>query len=322
MIDVGIIGGAGFTGGELMRLLVNHPEVNISFVRSNSQRGKRIVEVHKDLKGDIELDFEYSDPPESLDLIFLCMGHGKSKQFLEESSVSAQTRIIDLSHDFRLTGPDHNFVYGLPELSRQSVSGADKVANPGCFATAIQLALLPLAAQDLLHQEVHVNAITGSTGAGAGLLPTTHFSWRQNNLSVYKAFEHQHLAEIRQSLSAAGSSHLPFINFIPIRGDFTRGIFCTAYTEVDLNFNQIQELYAQYYLEHPFTLVSKDSISLKEVINTNKCFLHLQYYQGKLLVTSIIDNLIKGASGQATQNMNLMFGLPEDLGLKLKATAF
>ena len=322
MIKVGIIGGAGFTGGELMRLLVHHPEAEISFVHSNSQQGKSVSQVHKDLEGDIDLEFEKSALPDSLDVVFLCMGHGKSKEFLQQNPVNKKTRIIDLSQDFRIEKPGNDFIYGLPELNRDRIKQSQKVANPGCFATAIQLALLPLAANNLLEKEVHVHALTGSTGAGAGLLPTTHFSWRQNNLSVYKAFDHQHLAEIRQSLTVAGNSQLPFINFIPVRGDFTKGIFCTAYSEVGLAQEHLQERYSIYYENHPFTMVLSEPISLKQVINTNKCFIHLQYHQGKILITSIIDNLIKGASGQAVQNMNLMFGISEDSGLRLKATAF
>ena len=322
MIKAGIIGGAGFTGGELMRLLVNHPQAEIAFVHSNSQKGRPVDSVHKDLKGEIALSFEQDDPPHTLDVLFLCMGHGKSREYLQQAELSERIKVIDLSHDFRLKNPENPFLYGLPELNRDQIKQATKVANPGCFATAIQLALLPLAAHELIDHEVHVNAVTGSTGAGAGLLPTTHFSWRQNNLSVYKAFNHQHLAEIRQSLQAAGNPELPFINFIPVRGDFTKGIFCTAYTEVAQDPHQLQEIYQHYYAEHPFTVVSKEVISLKEVINTNKCFLHLQYFEGKLLITSVIDNLIKGASGQAVQNMNLMFGLPEDSGLRLKASGF
>ena len=322
MIKAGIIGGAGFTGGELMRLLVNHPEISIEFVFSNSQKGKPVTAVHKDLTGDIHLEFEQSEPPDSLDIIFLCLGHGKSKEFLDSYPVSRGTKIIDLSHDFRLKGEGNDFVYGLPELNREQIKLSEYVANPGCFATAIQLALLPLAANGLIEQEVHINAITGSTGAGAKLLPTTHFSWRQNNLSVYKAFEHQHLGEINQSLKQAADSEIPFLNFIPIRGDFTKGIFCTAYTSVEQQPDVLNRMYQEYYHEHPFTILSDQDISLKQVINTNKCFLQLHYFQGKLLVTSIIDNLLKGASGQAVQNMNLMLGLPEDLGLKLKATGF
>jgi len=321
MIKLGIIGGAGFTGGELLRLLVNHPEAEVVFVHSNSQHGKAVSSVHKDLKGEIDLDFEQKAPP-PLDLLYLCLGHGKTKEYLGQHPLQENTRVIDLSHDFRISQPGNPFVYGLPELNRDTLQTANKIANPGCFATAIQLALLPLAANNLITREVHVNAVTGATGAGAGLLSTTHFSWRQNNLSVYKAFEHQHLAEIRQGLRQAGGPGLPEINFIPVRGDFTKGIFCTAYTEVDGSLPQFQEIYGEYYQDHPFTFVSEDPISLKEVINTNKCYLHLQYLQGKLLVTSIIDNLIKGASGQAIQNMNLMFQLPENTGLKLKATGF
>ncbi len=321
MIKVGIIGGAGFTGGELLRLLVNHPEVEVAFVHSNSQQGKPVAVVHKDLKGEIDLYFEQKAPP-PLDLLFLCMGHGKSEKYLEQQPLEATTRIIDLSHDFRMSKAGNPFVYGLPELNRDQIKTAKRIANPGCFATAIQLALLPLAANQLIVNDIHVNAVTGATGAGAGLLPTTHFSWRQNNLSIYKAFEHQHLAEIRQSLKQAGNSQLPEINFIPVRGDFTKGIFCTAYTEVSGNLDEFQKIYEQYYMDHPFTLISEEPVSLKEVINTNKCYLHLQYHHGKLLVTSIIDNLIKGASGQAIQNMNLMFQLPERTGLKLKATGF
>ncbi len=321
MIKVGIIGGAGFTGGELLRLLVNHPEAEVAFVHSNSQKGKPVASVHKDLKGEIDLEFEQKEPP-PLDLLFLCLGHGKTREYLKQQPVQSNTRIIDLSDDFRISYPGNPFVYGLPELNRDRLKTADKVANPGCFATAIQLALLPLAANSLMSHEIHVHAVTGATGAGAGLLSTTHFSWRQNNLSVYKAFEHQHLAEIRQSLEQAGGSPFPEINFIPVRGDFTKGIFCTAYTAVDGSLNQFQKIYGEYYQDHLFTVVSEEPISLKEVINTNKCYLHLQYHRGKLLVTSIIDNLIKGASGQAVQNMNLMFRLPESTGLKLKATGF
>lgn len=322
MIKAGIIGGAGFTGGELMRLLVNHPQTEIAFVHSNSQQGKPIASVHKDLLGDVTLSFDGSAHPDSLDVLFLCMGHGKSREYLVEHPVAGDMKVIDLSQDFRISENGNSFVYGLPELNRELIVTSRKVANPGCFATAIQLALLPLAANDLIKEEVHVNAVTGATGAGAGLLSTTHFSWRQNNLSVYKAFEHQHLSEIRQGLRNAGNSDLPFLNFIPVRGDFTKGIFCTAYTRVNQDLDELSELYQKYYRDHPFTVVSDEPISLKEVINTNKCYLHLQQYRDKLLVTGIIDNLIKGASGQAIQNMNLMFGLPENLGLRLKATAF
>ena len=322
MIKTGIIGGAGYTGGELLRLLIHHPGAEVVFVHSNSQKGKAVASVHKDLKGDINLNFEQSQPPPDLDVLFLCMGHGKSKEFLSSYKVPDGIKVIDLSHDFRLSSAGNTFIYGLPELNREKIKSATKVANPGCFATAIQLALLPLADEQLIQNEVHVHAVTGSTGAGAGLLATTHFSWRQNNLSVYKAFEHQHLAEIRESLVQAGNEGLPFINFIPVRGDFTKGIFCTAYTEVDLGLEELTKIYQQYYLNHPFTVVSAEAISLKEVVNTNKCYLHLQQHQNKLLITSIIDNLVKGASGQAVQNMNIMFDFPEDQGLRLKASGF
>jgi N-acetyl-gamma-glutamyl-phosphate reductase len=316
MIKAGIIGGAGFTGGELMRLLVNHPEVEVVFAHSNSQHGKMVSSVHKDLQGDIELEFKKEAPPQ-LDVLFLCLGHGNTKEYLRTSPTPESTKIIDLSHDFRINNETNPFIYGLPELNRDKIRTAGKVANPGCFATAIQLALLPLAANGFLKNEVHVNAVTGATGAGASLLPTTHFSWRQNNLSVYKAFEHQHLAEIHQSLQQADGSSSPNISFIPIRGDFAKGIFCTAYSKIDGSFIQFLEMYKDYYADHPFTIVSEESISLKDIINTNKCYLHLQYYEGKLLITSIIDNLIKGASGQAIQNMNLMSDLPERTGLNL-----
>jgi len=322
MIKAGIIGGAGYTGGELLRLLLNHPQVEISFVHSNSQQGKPVTDVHKDLEGETDLMFEQSEVPESLDVLFLCMGHGKSKEFFDQQTLPDKIKVIDLSHDFRLSAPGNSFIYGLPELNRDTIITSDRIANPGCFATAIQLALLPLASRQLISEEVHVHAITGSTGAGAGLLPTTHFSWRQNNLSVYKAFQHQHLAEINQSLEQSAGSEVPFVNFIPIRGDFTRGIFCTAYTRVEQPFESLKDLYKQFYSSHPFTVVADQSVSLKQVVNTNKCLLQLQYHQGKLLITSCIDNLVKGASGQAVQNLNLMFGMEEDLGLRLKASAF
>jgi N-acetyl-gamma-glutamyl-phosphate reductase len=322
MIKVAIIGGAGYTGGELLRLLVNHPDTEVTFVHSNSQKGKPVTSIHKDLKGDIDLTFQQSKVPGSIDVLFLCMGHGKSKEYLNKNPVPSTTKVVDLSHDYRLSESADSFLYGLPELNRDKIRTSRKIAHPGCFATAIQLALLPLAHNRLITKEFHVHAITGSTGAGASLLPTTQFSWRQNNLSVYKAFDHQHLAEIRQSLKQAGNTGLPDINFIPIRGDFTKGIFCTVYTQIEGNLDQFQNLYGEFYRHHPFTVLSSDPISLKEVVNTNKCMLHLQYHQGNLLITSVIDNLIKGASGQAVQNMNLMCGLAEDAGLRLKATGF
>ncbi len=319
MFKVGIIGGAGYTGGELIRLLMHHPQVDLQFVHSNSQAGQKVSAVHKDLLGDTDLEFIEGQVPAS-DVVFLCLGHGKSQSFLERNTISETTRIIDLSQDFRHQNSPE-FIYGLPEANRSLISGSTKVANPGCFATAIQLALLPLAQANLLEHDVHIQAITGSTGAGVSPLPTTHFSWRAQNLSEYKAFEHQHLQEITETISNYHTD-VPEINFIPVRGDFPKGIFCTAYTNCDLTTSQALTLYQDFYQEHPFTWVSDQNVSLKEVINTNKCFVQVQQKKGKLLITSIIDNLIKGASGQAIQNMNLMLGLPETSGLKLKAVGF
>jgi len=319
MFKAGIIGGAGYTGGELIRLLMHHPQVDLQFVHSNSQAGQKVSAVHKDLLGDTDLEFVNGEVPAG-DVVFLCLGHGKSQSFLEQNTISESTKIIDLSQDFRHhTSPE--FTYGLPEANRSKINASTKVANPGCFATAIQLALLPLAQANLLKYDVHVHAITGSTGAGVSPLPTTHFSWRAHNLSVYKAFEHQHLQEITETLQNY-NAEVPEINFIPVRGDFTKGIFCTAYTDCDLTAAQALTLYQDFYQEHPFTWVSDQTVSLKEVINTNKCFLQVHQKKGKLLITSIIDNLVKGASGQAIQNMNLMLGLPETSGLKLKAIGF
>lgn len=321
MINAGIAGGAGYTAGELLRILLNHPQVNVTYVHSSSQSGANVSDVHKDLLGETQLKFQQG-PVNDVDVLFLCLGHHRSAEYLTEQTLPGETKVIDLSQDFRLVGADGDFVYGLPELYREQIRQASRVANPGCFATAIQLALLPLAKANLLKSPVQVHAITGSTGAGVQPLTTTHFSWRQNNLSVYKAFQHQHMSEIQQSLKHAGAQVSPEINFIPIRGDFAKGIFCTAYMDIEGSEAQFHELYREFYAPHPFTWIANDTISLKEVINTNKCFLHLEYYQGKLLITSILDNLIKGASGQAVQNMNLMFDQAEDLGLKLKATGF
>lgn len=321
MIKAGIIGGAGYTAGELIRILLNHPSVEISFVMSNSHAGQPLSTVHKDLLGDTDLIFK-KEPDYNADVIFLCLGHGHSKSFLKENQFSENTKIIDLSHDFRIIG-DHSFIYGLPELDRNAIKSATKIANPGCFATGIQLALLPLAVKGLLKQEVHIHAITGSTGAGQSPTDTGHFSWRNNNLSIYKAFEHQHLAEIKQSLiQGSGGISIPELNLIPMRGNFTRGIFISAYTHSTASLNELLNIYTEYYKNHPFTFVSNDTISLKEVVNTNKCLLRVEKHGDKVLITSVIDNLLKGASGQAVQNMNLMFGLEENEGLKLKAIAF
>lgn len=321
MIKIGIVGGAGYTAGELLRLLFNHPQVEIVFVQSSSQKGQPITAVHKDLLGETDLHFTNGALPQ-VDVLFMCLGHERSAAFLKDRTFSESTRIIDLSQDFRHQEAGNPFIYGLPELNRDQIKKSRFLANPGCFATAIQLALLPLASVNGIREEVQVHAITGSTGAGVNPQATTHFSWRQNNLSIYKPFQHQHLKEIRQNLESAGNNPLPEINFIPVRGNFTKGIFCTVYTRVNGTVAKLAALYNDYYQDHPFTLTTTQPVSLKEVINTNKCFLHLQYQQGKLLITSILDNLIKGASGQAVQNMNLMCGLEERTGLNLKATGF
>jgi N-acetyl-gamma-glutamyl-phosphate reductase len=318
-IKIGIIGGAGYTGGELLRILVNHPNVEIVFVHSKSNAGKFIYDVHTDLTGDTVLKFT-NELSNTIGVLFLCSGHGESKKILAENSIDKKIKIIDLSQDHRLN--NSNFVYGLPELNREKIKVADNIANPGCFATCIQLALLPLAANGLLKNDVHISATTGSTGAGQTLNATSHFSWRQNNLSIYKAFEHQHLAEIGQSLVQLQSNFNSELNFIPYRGSFTRGIMASIYTPCDLSLNEIQKLYETYYAVHPFVHISKNSIDLKQVVNTNKCLLYLQKHNDKLLIISCIDNLLKGASGQAVQNMNLLFGLDETTGLKLKASYF
>lgn len=321
-IRAGIVGGAGYTGGEMLRLLINHPEVEIVFVHSNSNGGNLVSDVHTDLLGDTELRFT-EELSAAIDVLFLCVGHGDAKKFLEANPVAAGIKIIDLSQDFRLAAnAGQDWVYGLPELNRERIRTADFVANPGCFATCIQLALLPLTAKGLLKGEVHINATTGSTGAGQSLAATSHFSWRNNNLSVYKAFEHQHLNEIGESLLQLDADLDAVLNFIPQRGDFTRGILAAVYLDSDLTAAQAQLLYEEYYSGHVFTHVSKKNIDLKQVVNTNKGLVHVEKHGGKLLVISIIDNLLKGASGQAVQNMNLMFGLEERQGLRLKASAF
>ncbi len=324
MIQVGIAGGAGYTAGELLRLLVNHPEVAIKSIASSSFAGKMVSEVHQDLIG---TDLQFSkDIDIDIDVLFLCMGHGKSWAFLEEQLVPSVVRIIDLSHDFRLKETAYingrDFIYGLPETNKKAITKATNIANPGCFATAIQEALLPLAAKGWLHSDIHINAITGSTGAGQKPSETTHFSWRNSNASVYKAFEHQHLGEIGETLSQLQQSEVPELNFIPVRGNFTRGIFATLYTQTNRSIEEIKEAYKSYFKEHPFVHISEHPIHLKQVVNTNNVILHLEKIGNKLLITSIIDNLIKGASGQAIQNMNLLFGLDETTGLKLKASNF
>lgn len=325
MKKIGIIGGAGYTAGELFRILINHPKVEIDFIYSTSSAGKPVYSIHEDLMGDTEMLFTDVVNPE-VDVIFLCLGHGNSKAFLEENQFSESTKIIDLSNDFRLNPEANfkgkNFVYGLPELQKDKIKTAQYIANPGCFATAIQLALLPLAKESLLSDDVHINATTGSTGAGIKPTETTHFSWRANNMSHYKAFDHQHLGEIRQSLTQLQTSFDKELLFIPNRGDFTRGIFMTAYLPTEKNIDEILNIYQEYYKDEPFVVVTDKAINLKQVVQTNKCIISLMKKGKYVLLTSIIDNLIKGASGQAIQNMNLMFGWEETLGLKLKSGRF
>ncbi len=319
-VNVGIVGASGYTGGELIRLLLHHPAVELQSLYSRTHAGKPVSEIHSDLLGERALKFSSEIAPE-VDVLFLCLGHGESKKFLQSRTLDAHVKIVDLSQDFR--GPnEHGFVYGLPELQRDTLRHASRIANPGCFATCIQLALLPLAQQHKLHDEIHVSAVTGSTGAGQALSETTHFTWRNNNLSVYKAFEHQHLNEIHHSLRALQPAWQAAINFIPFRGGFTRGILAAVYLNCELSLEQAQEIYASYYAPHPFTHVSRSNPDVKQVVNTNNCVLYLEKHGGKLFIISVLDNLLKGASGQAAQNMNLMFGLEETLGLKLKAVAF
>lgn len=321
-IKVGIVGGAGYTGGEMIRILINHPSVQIKFVHSNSNAGNLISSVHTDLFGDTDLRFT-DELSNDVDVLFLCVGHGNAKKFLDENPVDESVKIIDLSQDFRLrANSGQKWVYGLPELNREQIKSASHIANPGCFATCIQLGLLPLAAKGLLKSEVHLNATTGSTGAGQGLSATSHFSWRNNNLSVYKAFDHQHLNEIGESLKQLDPTFDEVLNFIPQRGDFARGILAAMYLESDLTAGEAQKIYEEYYESHPFTHVSKKNIDLKQVVNTNKALIHVEKHGSKLFIVSIVDNLLKGASGQAVQNMNLIFGLEEGTGLRLKASAF
>ena len=321
MIKVGILGAAGYTGGELIRLLLNHPEAKIVFANSESNAGNLVSDVHEGLIGETELRFTDAMPFDEVDVVFFCFGHGKSEAFLKEHTIPEGVKIIDLAQDFRIKG-DHNYVYGLPEINKKDIQKALHLANPGCFATAIQLALLPAAKMGLLTQDVAVNAITGSTGAGQKPGATTHFSWRNNNLSIYKAFTHQHLAEIRQSLRQVQGSLEADIDFIPYRGDFARGIFCTAVIKTDTKDCDIVAAYKAFYQDAAFTHYSEKGIDLKQVVNTNKALVHVDVFEGKVLVTSAIDNLLKGAVGQAVQNMNLMFGIDETAGLRLKASAF
>ena len=333
-VRVGIIGGAGYTGGELIRILLNHPAAEIVFVQSKSNAGNYLHKVHGDLLGETELKFssEFStrggDQPtgsEGVDVLFLCAGHGAARKFLEENEIDGSIKIIDLSHDFRLLGHSsintRQFIYGLPELNKEKIKSASNIANPGCFATAIQLGLLPLAKAGIL-KDVYTTGITGSTGAGQSLSGTSHFSWRANNIQPYKTFSHQHLSEIGESIQQLQPNSDVGINFVPWRGDFTRGIFISSQLHCDEELTDINKLYKDFYQEHPFTTVSDEQIFLKQAVNNNKCFIYLEKAGTKLVVHSVIDNLLKGASGQAVQNMNLMFGLDETAGLKLKATGF
>lgn len=321
-IKVGVIGGAGYTAGELLRILVNHPNVEIVFVNSSSNARNPIADVHSGLIGETDLVFTSELPFEKVDALFLCSAHGDSKKFMDENDVPASLKIIDLSTDYRQTRDDHDFVYGLPEMNREEICNASHIANPGCFATAIQLALLPLAAAGLLVDEVHVNAITGSTGAGVKPSSTSHFSWRNNNISIYKAFEHQHLLEIEQSMRRLQAGFDKSINFIPVRGNFARGIYATTYTKCDLSLEDAKKLYKDFYKDAAFTFVMDKNPDMKQVVNTNKGIVYLEKHGDKLLIVSMIDNLLKGASGQAVQNMNLMFGLDEKAGLGLKSIGF
>ena len=324
MKTAGIIGGSGYTGGELLRLVLNHPGLTLDFVYSTTRPGFPLSETHPDLLGSTSIDFTDQVNLE-VSVVFLCLGHGNSYKFLEQNKFSEQTLIIDLSNDFRLSAHSEfmgrTFIYGLPERNKEAIEQATAIANPGCFATVIQLALLPLATAKKLTNSIHVNATTGSTGAGVGLSATAHFSWRNNNMSWYKPFTHQHLGEIGESINELQGSATQMY-FLPQRGDFTRGIFTTAYTAFDGSIEEAVALYTDYYANDPFTHVSKQEIALKQVINSNNCFLHLHLHKGTLLITSVIDNLIKGASGQAIQNMNLIYGWEEGLGLNLKASTF
>ena len=331
-VKVGIIGSAGYTGGELIRILINHPDAAIKFVHSKSNAGNLVSDVHADLLGETDLKFS-SELSDDIDVLFLCSGHNESLKFLSENVIADHIKIIDLSHDFRIkknlseiTGlksvSAQDFVYGLPELNKAEIKTAKHIANPGCFATCLQLALLPLAHAQQLNNDVHISAITGSTGAGQSLSPTTRFSWRNNNISVYKAFTHQHLREVYQSAEQLQQGFNKRVNFIPYRGDFTRGIFASCYLTAELSRDEAIALFQDYYAEHPFTVISNSNPDLKQVVNTNKCILYLEKHEDQLLVLSMIDNLVKGASGQAVQNMNLLSGLKETAGLGLKSVAF
>lgn len=324
-VNVGVAGGAGYTGGELLRIIINHPHVNIKYVYSTSQAGKPVYETHKDLLG--ETDLVFTSELSEVDVLFLCLPHGKSKVFLEENSISASTKIIDLSTDFRhsidnFESDQSGFVYGLPEFQKEAIIKANKIANPGCFATAIQFTLLPLAAAGKISDDIHVSAITGSTGAGRVPSETSHFSWRNGNVSVYKQFSHQHLKEIKATLKHLQPSFRQAVNFVPFRGNFTRGILASVYTKFSGSEAEAKSLYQDFYKDHPFVHFVDGGLDLKQVVNTNKCILQVELHDGNIYIQSAIDNLLKGASGQAVQNMNLMFGFEENAGLRLKTVAF
>lgn len=322
MIKVGIIGGAGYTAGELIRILLNHPDAEIVFVNSSSNAGNKLSAVHEGLIGETDMVFTDRLPLDTIDVLFFCTAHGDTRKFMEANTLPEGLKVIDLSMDYRLESDDNPFIYGLPELNRRAICKSQYVANPGCFATAIQLALLPLARNLMLNDDVYVNAITGSTGAGVKPGATTHFSWRNNNLSIYKPFTHQHLPEIMQSLKHLQSSFDHDINFIPYRGDFARGIFVTAVVKNAVDIDELYRIYREYYEADSFVHVVEEQIDLKQVVNTNKCLLHLEKHGDKLLVVSCIDNLLKGASGTAVHNMNLLFNLKETTGLILKPSGF
>ncbi|WP_258104394.1 N-acetyl-gamma-glutamyl-phosphate reductase [Marinoscillum sp. MHG1-6] len=321
MIRAGIVGAAGYTAGELFRILVNHPKVEITQAQSESQAGKPVTTTHSDLVGDTDLTFDGGLDYDKVDVIFLCKGHGESVRFLEANPAPASVKVVDLSHDYRLKRDGNDFVYGLPEINKALIMDAQKVANPGCFATCIQLGLLPAAQAGYIESDVHVSGITGSTGAGQSLSSTSHFSWRNNNMSVYKAFTHQHLGEIGQSLNQVSGKDFD-ISFIPYRGNFTRGIIVTSYFDSKVPLKEALEKYKSFYLDEPFVHLVDENPDIKQVVNSNKALIYLQKHNDKLMVISLIDNLLKGASGQAVQNMNLMFGLEEEEGLKLKSVAF
>ena len=330
MIKIGILGAAGYTGGELIRLLVNHPEAMIVFANSESNAGNLVADVHEGLLGDTDLRFTDAMPFDEVDVVFFCFGHGKSEAFLKEHAIPAHVKIIDLAQDFRIAAPTHDYVYGLPEIHKEQISQCQHLANPGCFATCIQLGLLPLAKAGLLTHDVAVNAITGSTGAGQKPVSTTHFSWRTDNMSIYKVFTHQHLHEIRQSLTELQGSLDVDVDFIPYRGDFARGIFCTEVVKFDgeegtptnPTAEQLADMYRSFYADAAFTHYIDKALDLKQVVNTNKALVHIDKFGNKAVITCIIDNLLKGAVGQAVQNMNLMFGIDERSGLLLKSSAF